>query len=129
MDNNNKIKWYESGNIITTFIIITILAAIFCSQSFAVIANGDFSIFSSVVNHNSLYAVVLVYFVLLKTRFGKRYFNYLNACLIFFYLIATVTSVLTLIQSFSLNTIIGFLKDIVLLVYLTHTMLRDSRVW
>ena len=125
----NKIKWYESGNVITTFIIITILAAIFCSQSFAVIGDSDFSIFTSVINHNSLYLIVLVYFVLLKFRFGKKYFNYLNACLVFFYLISTITSVLTLIQSFSLNTIVGFLKDVILLIYIFHTMFRDTRVW
>jgi len=123
------IKWYESGDIITSFIIITILAAIFCSQSFAVVGDSDFSIFTSVINHNALYLVVLVYFVFVKTKFGKKYFNYLNAALIFLYFISTVASVLTLAQSFSLNTIIGFLKDIVLLVYLVHTMFRDTRVW
>ena len=126
---DNNIKWYESGNVITTFIIITILAAIFCSQSFAVIGNSSFSIFTSVINHNSLYLIVLVYFVLLKTKFGKKYFNYLNVFLIFFYLISAITSVLTLIQSFSLNTILGFLKDLVLLIYLFHTMFRDTRIW
>lgn len=127
--NDNNIKWYESGNVITSFIIITILATIFCSQSFAVIGDSDFSVFTSVINHNSLYLVVLVYFVLLKTRFGKRYFNYLNVFLIFIYFISSITSILTLIQSFSLNTILGFLKDIVILLYLFHTMFRDTRVW
>ena len=126
---DNNIKWYESGNVITSFIIITILATIFCSQSFAVIGDGDFSIFTSVINHNSLYLVVLIYFVLLKTNFGKRYFNYLNVFLVFLYLISSVTSALTLIQSFSLDTILGFLKDIVILIYLFHTMFRDTHVW
>ena len=126
---DKKIKWYESGNVITTLIIVTILAAIFCSQSFAVIGGSNFSIFTSVINHNSLYLVVLVYFVLLKTKTGKVYFNYLNAFLMFFYFISTIGSILTLIQSFSLNTILGFLKDLLLLVYLCHTMFRDTRVW
>jgi hypothetical protein len=126
---NKKVKWYESGNIITTLIIITILAAIFCSQSFAVAGESSFSIFSSVINHNSLYLLVLVYFVLLKTRFGKRNFNYLNVFLVFIYVIATFTSALTLMQSFSLNTILGFLENVVLLLYLFHTMFRDTRVW
>ncbi len=126
---DNNIKWYESGNVITSFIIITILATIFCSQSFAVIGAGDFSIFTSVINHNSLYLIVLIYFVLLKTNFGKRYFNYLNVFLVFLYLISSVTSALTLIQSFSLDTILGFLKDIVILLYLSHTMFRDTHIW
>jgi len=125
----NQVKWYESGNAITTLIIITILATIFCSQSFAVIGTSDFSVFTSVINHNSLYLVALIYFVLLKTRSGKKYFNYLNALLAFFYFIATITSLLTVIQSFSLNTILEFLKNVVLLLYLFHTLFRDTRVW
>lgn len=125
----NKIKWYESGNVITTLIIVTILATIFCSQSFAVVGTFDISIFTSVINHNSLYLVVLIYFVLLKTKSGKKYFNYLNVFLIFFYFIAMITSFLTLIQSFSLNTIIDFLKNSVLVVYLTHTFFRDTILW
>ena len=125
----NSIKWYESGNVITTLIIVTILATIFCSQSFAVIGTFDLSVFTSVINHNSLYFVALIYFVLLKTKSGKRYFNYLNVLLVLFYTIATITSVLTLIQSFSLTTIIEFLKNIVILLYLFHTLFRDTRVW
>ena len=39
-EKENKIKWYESGNVITTLIIVTILGAIFCSQSFAVVGTG-----------------------------------------------------------------------------------------
>lgn len=128
-EKENKIKWYESGNVITTLIIVTILGAIFCSQSFAVVGASDFSIFTSVINHNSLYLVVLIYFVLLKTKSGKKYFNYLNVFLIFFYFIAMITSFLTLIQSFSLNTILDFLKNVVLVIYLTHTFFRDTIVW
>ena len=125
----NKIKWYESGNVITTLLIIVILAAIFCSQSFAVVGDSSFSTFTSVINHNSLYLVVLIYFVLLKTKGGKKYFNYLNVFLIFFYFIAMITSFLTLIQSFSLTTIIDFLKNLVLVIYLIHTFFRDTVVW
>lgn len=125
----NHIKWYESGNTITTLIIITILAAIFCSQSYAVTGESSFSIFTSIINHNSVYLVILIYFALLKMKFGKKYFNYLNVFLIFFYLISTITSLLTLVQSFSLNSVLDFLKNIVLLTYLFHTMFRDTRVW
>lgn len=128
-DGKKDIKWYESGNMITTLIIVTILATILCSQSFAVVGNSSFSLFSSVINHNSVYLLVLVYFCLLKTKMGKVYFNYLNIFLIFIYFISTLTTFLTLIQSFSLNTIFHFLESFVLFVYLFHTMLRDTRVW
>ena len=125
----SNIKWYESGNAITTAIIFVILAAIICSQSFAIAGDSSFSIITGVMNHNSLYLVVLVYFVLLKTKFGKRYFNYLNVFLVFFYFIALVAAFLTLVQSFSLNTILGFFENAILVLYLFHTLFRDTRVW
>lgn len=132
MSNNEKkdIKWYESGNAITSIIIGIIIVTIVCSQSFAVVGkNSSLSIFSSVINHNSIYLLVLIYFVVLKTKWGKRYFNYLNVFLIIIYFLATITSLLTVIQSFSLNTILAFLVNLVLIIYLFHTMFRDTLVW
>lgn len=132
MSNNEKkdIKWYESGNAITSIIIGIIIVTIVCSQSFAVVGgNSSLSIFSSVINHNSIYLLVLIYFVVLKTKWGKRYFNYLNVFLVIIYFLATITSLLTVIQSFSLNTILAFLVNLVLIVYLFHTMFRDTLVW
>ena len=124
-----KMKWYESGNIITSMIIGTIIAIIICSQSFAVITNASIDLFSSVINHNSIYLLILIYFILLKFKFGKKYFNYLNIFLVFLYFISTITSLLTVIQSFSLNTILAFVENGVLLVYLIHTMFRDTALW
>lgn len=124
-----KMKWYESENVITTLIIATILVIIFCSQSFTISIDNSLSILSSILNHNSLYLVVLIYFVLLKLKVGKKYFNFLNVFLVFFYFISMVTSLLTLVQSFSLNTILGFFLDFVLFVYLLHTMFRDTSIW
>ena len=127
-EKKSKLKWYESGYSIITLIITTILAAIICSQSFAV-GDNSLSVFTSVINHNSSYLFVLIYFVLLFTNKGKKYFNYLNVLLIFIYLINTITSFLTLIQSFSLITISVFLENIILFVFLVHVMLRDTRLW
>ena len=125
----DKIKWYESGNVITNLIIGIIILIIVCSQSFAVITNASLDLFSSVINHNSIYLLILVYFVILKTKTGKKYFNYLNIFLVFLYFISTITSLLTVIQSFSLNTILSFVENSVLLIYLIHTMFRDTRLW
>ena len=111
-----KLKWYESGYCITALIITTMIAAIICSQSFAVVGNSSLSVFSSVINHNASYLFVLIYFILLLTNKGKKYFNYLNVLLIFIYLISTITSFLTLIQSFSLNTIYIFIENVILLI-------------
>lgn len=128
-NNSKELNWYDSGNVITSLIIGIILLVIVCSQSFAVSGKSSLALFGSVINHNSIYLLVLVYFIALKTKEGKRYFNYLNVVLIFIYFIATITSLLTVVQSFSLNTILSFAMNFVFVIYLSHTMFRDTRVW
>ena len=128
-DDKNIAKWYDNAGIITTFIIVIILMMLISSQSFAVVGNNSFRIFSSVINYNTSYLLILIYFVAIKTHFGKRFFNYFNVFLIFIYSLLSITSFLTIIQSFSFNTIFIFLENIVLLVYLFHTMFRDTKIW
>ena len=126
---NNTVKWYDNAGIISTLIIVVILMMFVSSQSFAVVGDSSFRLFSSVINHNTSYLLVLFYFVAIKFHFGKKYFNYFNVFLIFVYLLLSITSFLTVIQSFSFNTIFIFLENIILLIYLSHTMFRDTRVW
>lgn len=126
---NKKTKWYDSANIITTMIIIVIFLIIIFSQSFALGRNGSLELFTSIINHNSVYLFILIYFTLLKIPAGKRYFNYLSVLLIFIYFITTSTSLLTLLQAFSLNTVLDFLLNVLLLIYLLHTLMRDTRIW
>ena len=108
---DKKIKWYNSANMITSLIIGTILLIIVFTQSFALGRNGTVELFTSIINHNSIYLFILFYFILIKFYIGKRYFNYLSALLIFMYFITTITSFLTLIQAFSLNSTLLFLSN------------------
>ena len=125
-----ELKWYDSGHTITSLIISTILIIIICSQSFVVGGGlGSFALFSSVINHNSIYFLILIYFILIKFSFGKKYFNYINIFLIFIYFIATITSALTVVQSFSLSTVFSFTLNFILVIYLSHTLFRDTRIW
>lgn len=132
MDNNKdeKVLWYDDPNFITNLIILLIGIIVILSQSFAV--NSDLSVistFSNIVNHNILYLLVCIYFVALKTRTGKKYFDFLNIFLIVLYGINAVTSLLTIFQSFSLGTVLDLSIDLLLIIYLFHTLLRSSRVW
>ena len=132
MEKSNQEKnvlWYDSGNTVTSIIIGIILLIIICSQSFAVGGNSSLALFGSIINYNTVYLLALIYFILIKTHFGKKYFNYLNVFLIFIYLIVMITSLLTVIQSFSLNTILSFILNLVIVIYLFHTMFRDTRIW
>ena len=130
---SNKIKkitnWYDSGYVISNLIILIIIVTIICSQSFVVTRDSSIAFFGSIINYNSIYLLVLVYFVLLKVKIGKRYFNYLNLFLVFLYFLASVTSFLTVIQSFGLKTLLDFVLNLVILIYLFHTMFRDTRIW
>lgn len=128
-NDKHNLKWYDNAKTITSLIIVTIILIFICSQSMAVGVNNSFKIFSSVINHNTSYLLILIYFISIRTKFGKRYFNYFNLFLIFIYFILSVTSFLTIIQSFSFNTIIEFVLNIVILIYLFHTMFRDTRIW
>lgn len=124
------IEWYDNPTIITNLIIGLIAIMIILSQSFAV-KNGLSStdILRSLLNHNSVYLIVLVYFVSLKTYFGKRNFNLLNLFLIVLYFVTSITSLLTVFQSFYLSTLVSFGIHIVILVYLIQTFFQDTKVW
>ena len=123
-----KLKWYDNAKWITRLIIGVIFLIIICSQSFA---SGElsFTLFSSVINHNSIYLLILAYFILIQFSVGKKYFNYFNIFLIFVYIITATTSLLTMIQSFTLITVLSFCLQFVFMIYLAHTMLRDTRFW
>lgn len=129
-----KLVWYDNANIVVNVIIGIILAIVVCSQSFAIGGGVSLTLFGSVINHNSMYFLILIYFILLKTSFGKVYFNYLNLYFMFIYLIFSVASLLTFIQSFSLDTLLSFTLlsfglNIIMLIYLIHTFFRGTRVW
>lgn len=126
---NKKNKWYDNANMITSLIIGTILLIIIFTQSFALRRNGSIELFTSIINHNSVYLFILIYFILLKFYVGKRYFNYLSVFVIFIYFIITTTSFLTVIQAFSLITSLDFLLNTLLLIYMVHTLMRDTRIW
>lgn len=128
MRKNEKLKWYDNARIITLLIVLVVVIAIIVSQSFAV-TSGGLTSFSSVINHNSIYFFVLIYFALISIKIGKKYFNYLNIYLVFIYLLYLVASLLTLIQSFGLNTFINLLINTSIFIYLSHTMFRDTRIW
>ena len=129
MEKKKELKWYNNAGLITTLIIGVILLIIVCSQSYAIGGKMSLTLFGSIINHNSVYLLILVYFVVIQFNVGKKYFNYLNVFLLFIYLIAGVTSLLTLVQAPSLNTILSFILNLLYVIYLIHTLFRDTRFW
>ena len=132
--NNKKNKldeeWYDNPSFITNIMIGLLFLIIILSQSFAI--NNNLStneILRSLLNHNSIYLILLVYFISLKTHVGKKYFDYLNVFLVMLYTITSVTSLLTIFQSFSLISLISLAIHVVLLIYMFHVLFRSTNIW
>lgn len=127
---SKKVEWYNNPSFITVAIICLIGFIIILSQSFAINSNvNGFKMFGNVLNHNISYMIVLLYFISLETRIGRKYFNYTNLLLILLYFIIFITSILTVFQSLSLTTLLGLVIDGLLVIYLSHSFFRDTRIW
>ncbi len=128
--NKNEVEGFDNPNLITSFIIGLIMIIVLLSQSFAIKNNlSPVSMLGSILNHNIMYLLVSIYFIALKTKTGKKYFDFLNLFLIVLYLLSAVTSLLTVFQSFGLASLLNLMIDILILIYLFHTLLRSSRLW
>lgn len=128
--NEKKIEWYNEPSKLTSFLIGLIVIIILLSQSFAIKNElSATSILSSILSHNSVYLLVCIYFILLKTKFGKKYFNYLSIFLMLIYLLTSFTSLLTVLQSFNLASIMSLCIHLFIVLYLVHTFFRGTRIW
>ena len=74
-----KLEWYNDPSIVTNVILGLILLIIILSQSFAINNNmSTTDILSSILNHNSIYLLALVYFMSLKFSAGRKYLDFFN---------------------------------------------------
>ena len=101
--------WYDNPSIVTWLIILIISIIILSSQSFSINSNVNaLRMFQDILNHNITYMIALVYFVSLKTKLGKKYFDYSNIFMIIVFFITFITSILNVFQSFGLATLLSF---------------------
>lgn len=130
MGKQEKIQWYNNPSLITWILIGIISLIILSSQSFIVDGNvSALKLVQNILNHNITYMIMLVYFIFLHTKFGKKYFDYSNVLMIIFLFIVFVTSILTMFQSFSLVALLTLLNNFLIFVYFFHTFLRGTRFW
>lgn len=130
MKKEKKIEWYNNPTVITWGLIGIIVLIILSSQSFSTTSDVNaLRIFQNILNHNITYMVMLVYFILLHTKFGKKYFDYSSIFIVLFFFIIFITSILTLLQSFSLVSLLVLANNFLLLIYFLHTFIRGTRFW
>lgn len=129
-EQEKKLEWYNNPNLITWLIIGMISLIILSSQSLSTFGEiNAIKMVQNILNHNITYMIMLVYFISLQTKFGKKYFDYSNVLMILFFIIIFVTSILTVFQSFSLIPIITLFNNFLILIYFFHTFLRGTRFW
>lgn len=129
-EKKSNIEWYDNPNIITWLIILMISVIILSSQSFSINSNiNALRMFQDILNHNITYMIALVYFVALKTKIGKKYFDYSNILMIIVFFITFITSILTVFQTFNLATLLSLAIHTLILVYFFHIFMRGTRLW
>lgn len=123
-------EWYDNPAYVTNLMIFLIFVIVVLSQSFAINNNlSAIDILGSILNHNSIYLIVCIYFLALKMKIGRVYFDFLNLFMIVLYGIISIASFLTIFQSFGLASLLKLTGDLLVFVYLIHTFLRSTHIW
>ena len=127
MNKSKEIDFFDSPSMITYILIGLLVVLIILSQSFAIqshMAAGD--IFRSIINHNSIYLVSLIYFILIRVKFGKKYFDYLNVVMFVFYLLTTFASLFTIFQSFGFDSILNLAFNVLITLYFGYSFFTST---
>ena len=127
---NSELEWFDNPNFITNLLIGIISVIIIVSQTFA--AQNELSVggvLGSIMNHNSIYLFILFYFIALKTKTGKKNFNYLNLGVIIIYIVTFVASLFTVFQSFGIVPLMNVIILAILTLYLIHSLLKNTKWW
>ena len=126
----NKVKerdFFDSPSMITYILIGLLVVLIILSQSFAIQSHmGAGDIFRSIINHNSIYLVSLIYFILIRVKFGKKYFDYLNVIMFLFYLLTTFASLFTIFQSFGFDSILNLAFNVLITLYFGYSFFTST---
>lgn len=129
-EKKKELSWYDNPNMLTTLILLDLFLIIICSQSLGIGSQlTGWELFRNVINLNTTYVLVLIYFLLLKFKAGKRYFNILNLVLLLLYFITMVTSFLSIFQTFNITSLLMLLMNLIIFIQMFHTLLRDTRIW
>lgn len=129
MKKNNEKDFFDSPSMITFIIIGLLIILIILSQSFAIQSHlGASDVFRSIINHNSIYLVSLFYFILIRVKFGKKYFDYLNVIIFVFYLLTTFASLFTIFQSFGFDSILSLSFNVLITLYFGYSFFSNTVV-
>ena len=129
MKDNKEKDWFDSPRMVTYIIIGLLIVLIILSQSFAINSQlGTADIIRSILNHNSIYVLTLIYFVLLHFKIGKKYFDHLIVLMLMFFILITIASFFTIFQSFGLASLLQLGINILFTVYFLYAFLSNTLI-
>lgn len=127
MKNNKEKDWFDSPRMVTYVIIGLLIVLIILSQSFAINSQlGTSDIIRSILNHNSIYVLTLIYFVMLHFKVGKKYFDHLNVIMLVFFGLITLASMFTVFQSFGLASLLQLEINILFTIYFLYAFISNT---
>lgn len=127
MKNNKEKDWFDSPRMVTYVIIGLLIVLIILSQSFAINSQlGTSDIIRSILNHNSIYVLTLIYFVVLHFKVGKKYFDHLNVIMLVFFGLITLASMFTVFQSFGLASLLQLGINILFTIYFLYAFISNT---
>ena len=127
MKNNKEKDWFDSPRMVTYVIIGLLIVLIILSQSFAINSQlGTSDIIRSILNHNSIYVLTLIYFVMLHFKVGKKYFDHLNVIMLVFFGLITLASMFTVFQSFGLASLLQLGINILFTIYFLYALISNT---
>lgn len=127
MKNNKEKDWFDSPRMVTYVIIGLLIVLIILSQSFAINSQlGTSDIIRTILNHNSIYVLTLIYFVMLHFKVGKKYFDHLNVIMLVFFGLITLASMFTVFQSFGLASLLQLGINILFTIYFLYAFISNT---
>lgn len=127
MKESKEKDWFDSPRLVTYVIIGLLVILIILSQSFAINSQlGTTDIVRSILNHNSIYVLTLIYFALLHFKVGKKYFDHLNVIMLIFFGLITLASMFTVFQSFGLASLLQLGINILFTVYFLYAFISNT---
>ena len=131
LEEKKEVKsWYDKPRFVVNIVTLLLFGILVYSQSISSSSNlTGWELFRNIMNVNLLYVIILIYFVIIRFRVGKRYFNYCNVLLILLYFFVTMTSFLSIISSFDLLLFLVLLINLTLFIQMSHTFLRGTVSW
>ncbi len=129
LKNTKEKDWFDSPKIITYIITGLLIVLIILSQSFAIqnhLSAAD--ILRSILNHNSIYVITLIYFILIQTKIGKKYFDYLNIIMSILLILTSFAGLFTVFQSFGLASLLGLSINVLMTIYFVYAFICHTEI-